>query len=108
MEGIVKWYNRKKGFGFIKGDDEVDYFVHYSALAEGTFIRDEDRVSFEPADTDKGKQAKNVKLLQKASEISGRGPSEKREKPQVIEGTLDDEEDSYDDSEDAREDSEDF
>ena len=71
MEGTVKWFNSRKGFGFVKGDDEEDYFVHYTALEKGTFIRDEDRVSFDPVDTDKGKQAQNVKLLQKGSEISG-------------------------------------
>ena len=69
MEGIVKWFNRQKGYGFITGDDEQEYFVHHSALAEGTFIRDNDRVSFEPADSEKGKQAQNVTLLQKGSEI---------------------------------------
>ena len=69
MEGIVKWFNRQKGYGFITGDDDEEYFVHHSALAEGTFIRDNDRVSFEPADSEKGKQAQNVTLLQKGSEI---------------------------------------
>lgn len=67
MEGIVKWYNRKKGFGFIKGTDEVDYFVHHTSLGD-TFLRDDDKVSFDAADTDKGKQAQNVKLLEKGSE----------------------------------------
>jgi CspA family cold shock protein len=69
MEGTVKWYNRKKGYGFISGDDDVEYFVHHSAVKEGTFLRDNDRVSFEPTETEKGKQAANVVLLQKGSEI---------------------------------------
>lgn len=76
MEGSVKWFNRTKGFGFIAGEDDQEYFVHHSALAEGTFIRDNDRVAFDPADTDKGKQAQNVTLLQKGSEIAAEQGSE--------------------------------
>tara|TARA_Y100000310_G_scaffold305920_1_gene346608 strand:- start:1654 stop:1899 length:246 start_codon:yes stop_codon:yes gene_type:complete len=68
IEGTVKWFSRDKGYGFIAGDDGNEYFVHGSELAPGTFIRDDDKVSFEPAEGDKGKQAKNVKLLQKGSE----------------------------------------
>ncbi len=70
MEGIVKWYNLKKGYGFIKGEDEQDYFVHFSAL-NGAMLRENDKVSFEAVDTDRGKQAQKVKLLQKGSEMGG-------------------------------------
>lgn len=80
MEGIVKWYNLKKGYGFIKGDDEQDYFVHFSAL-NGAMLRENDKVSFDAVDTERGKQAQKVKLLQKGSEISGgRRSSEKDRK----------------------------
>ena len=70
MEGTVKWFNNKKGYGFIIGEDESEYFVHHSAIAQGTFIRDNDRVAFEPGEGEKGKQAQNVTLLQKGSEIA--------------------------------------
>jgi|TARA_Y100000310_G_scaffold343710_1_gene452657 CspA family cold shock protein len=68
MEGTVKWFNRKKGYGFISGEDGQDYFAHYSAVEEGTFIRENDLVSFDGAETDQGKQAQNVKLIKKGSE----------------------------------------
>jgi CspA family cold shock protein len=69
MEGTVKWFNIRKGFGFINGDDGEDYFVHYTSVPKGTFIRENDRVSFEPAKGERGKQAKNIVLLKKGSEI---------------------------------------
>ena len=62
MEGTVKWFNRKKGFGFIKGEDEQDYFVHYTSLPSGVFLNENDRVTFEPAQSEKGNQAQNVML----------------------------------------------
>ena len=62
MKGTVKWFNVKKGFGFIEGEDGQDYFVHFSAVPQGTILRENDSVTFEPADTDRGKQAKDVKL----------------------------------------------
>ncbi len=78
MEGKVKWYNRKKGFGFVLGEDGTEYFVHFTGLSKGTFIRDNDEVSFDVAETEKGKQAQNVVLLRKASEIEqgGEAPQE--------------------------------
>lgn len=76
MEGTVKWFNIRKGFGFIKGEDDADYFVHYTAVPKGIFLRENDRVSFDAAETDRGKQAQNVKLLQKGSEIPQGGSGE--------------------------------
>ncbi len=71
MEGTVKFFNRKKGFGFIHGEDEKDYFVHFTALPKGVFLRDGDRVSFDAVEGDRGLKAQNVQLLQKGSEIRG-------------------------------------
>lgn len=68
MKGTVKWFNVRKGYGFINGEDGQDYFVHHTEVKKGTFIRENDKVSFDVAETDHGKQAKNVTLLEKASE----------------------------------------
>ncbi len=78
MEGTVKWYNLKKGYGFIKGEDGQDYFVHFSAL-NGAMLRENDKVSFDAVDTDRGKQAQKVKLLEKGSD-RGMGRTRDRDK----------------------------
>lgn len=70
MEGTVKWFNKNKGFGFIAGEDGKEYFVHFTAIPKGVFIRENDLVSFEPTQTDKGMQAQKITLIQKGSERS--------------------------------------
>jgi CspA family cold shock protein len=64
-EGKVKWFNEKKGFGFIEQDGGKDLFVHYSAITSDGFktLSEGQRVSFEVEDTPKGPKAKNVQVL---------------------------------------------
>ena len=68
MQGIVKWFNKEKGFGFITGEDNEEYFVHNSEVVEGNFLDENDEVIFEPVDSDKGKQATGVSLVKKKVE----------------------------------------
>ncbi len=65
MTGTVKWFNAKKGFGFISSDEGNDVFVHFSALnMEGFKVLDEgDKVEFDVVDGEKGPQAANVTKL---------------------------------------------
>lgn len=64
-QGIVKWFNDRKGYGFISQEDGNDVFVHYSSIeAEGfKTLAEGDRVDFEIQDTDRGPEAKSVKKL---------------------------------------------
>lgn len=60
--GIVKWFNEKKGFGFIQQEDGQDLFVHYSSINMDGFktFAEGDEVLFDVVETDRGFQAKNV------------------------------------------------
>jgi len=63
MKGTVKWFNDRKGYGFIEGEDEKDIFVHKNSLEEGTYLGDGDQVEYEIEASDKGPHAINVKKL---------------------------------------------
>lgn len=65
MKGTVKWFNAKKGFGFISDEDGKDVFVHFSALNMEGFkvLEDGDSVEFDVIDGEKGPQAANVTKL---------------------------------------------
>ena len=63
--GKVKWFNAKKGYGFICDEDGADVFVHFSAVnMEGFKVLEEgDTVEYEVVDGEKGPQAANVTKL---------------------------------------------
>lgn len=63
--GTVKWFNAKKGFGFISDEAGNDVFVHFSALQMDGFkvLEDGDAVQFEVVQGEKGPQAANVTRL---------------------------------------------
>ena len=63
MNGKVKWYNARKGFGFIEGEDGKDIFVHRTSLDQGVFLNEGDSVEYEIEESDKGPKAINIKKL---------------------------------------------
>lgn len=64
-QGTVKWFNAKKGYGFITDDDGSEVFVHFSALKMDGFkeLKDGEKVEFEVTSGEKGPQAANVSRL---------------------------------------------
>lgn len=64
-KGTVKWFNAKKGFGFISDENGEDVFVHFSALNMSGFkeLQEGEAVEFEITEGEKGPQAANVTRL---------------------------------------------
>jgi len=64
-KGRVKWFNEKKGYGFISGDDGTDVFVHFSSIKKDGFktLYEGDEVEFEVSQGPKGLQATDVTVV---------------------------------------------
>ena len=64
MKGIVKWYDAKKGFGFVETTDEGDLFIHRSFILEGVDLYTGDKVVFNIEKTEKKRpNAINIKKI---------------------------------------------
>ncbi|MFA6830161.1 MAG: cold shock domain-containing protein [Bacilli bacterium] len=63
MKGTVKKFDKEKGYGFITGEDQKDYFFHYSQLVMDGFKTAEvgQHVEYDAASTDKGLRANNIR-----------------------------------------------
>ena len=78
-DGTVKWFNPRKGYGFIATTDGRDIFVHYSSISSDGYktLAEGDPVTFDVVEGDKGLRAENV---------IAQGASESKEEPQGEEG----------------------
>ncbi|WP_026894608.1 cold shock domain-containing protein [Clostridiisalibacter paucivorans] len=65
MNGIVKWFNAEKGFGFITTEEENDVFAHFSQINKDGFktLEEGQKVSFDVVKGPKGPQAENITIL---------------------------------------------
>lgn len=76
-KGTVKWFDNRKGYGFINSEDGEDVFVHYTAI-EGDddnykSLNEEDKVEFKVVEGKKGPQAENVEVTERAPQKSRGG-----------------------------------
>lgn len=65
IEGRVKWFDEKRGYGFIEKEEGGDVFVHYTAIQDSGFkaLYEGQRVSFDIENGQKGLAATNVKVM---------------------------------------------
>ena len=65
IKGNVKWFNERKGFGFIEREGGDDVFVHFSSIKQEGFktLKDGQAVEFTLVNNDKGESAEDVTLL---------------------------------------------
>ena len=78
LQGTVKWFDGRKGYGFIVRDEGADLFVHFSAInAEGfKTLRQGDVVSYEVVAGEKGEQAANVTVTESRPQAARKAADE--------------------------------
>ena len=67
--GIVKWFDTKKGFGFIRSEDGQKVFIHYTQIQKEGFkgLKRGQKVKFDIFESDRGPQATSVEILDEVS-----------------------------------------
>jgi CspA family cold shock protein len=65
VNGVVKWFNDQKGFGFVSASGK-DYFIHFKEINMQGFksLKEGDKVSFEPSQSPKGPVATQLVVVQ--------------------------------------------
>jgi len=63
MKGKIKWYNFRKGYGFIEGEDGKDIFVHRTSVPKDIRLNEGDEVEYNTRKTEKGLEAIEVVKL---------------------------------------------
>ncbi len=63
--GTVKWFNNRKGYGFINEEEGRDIFVHFSSIQMDGYktLNEGERVTFDIEESDRGPEAKNVRRI---------------------------------------------
>lgn len=97
MKGTVKWYNVKNGYGFIVGEDGGDYFVHHTQIPGGDKLFEEDVITFDPTENERGKQAQNIVKVS-GSSAPKKAPVKKAPPKEALSKKVVPEDDSEDDS----------
>lgn len=71
IEGVVKWFDQRKGFGFVVGPDGQDVFIHYSVIEGEGFrvLEDAAPIRYSAVKTDKGWKATQVQRLNVTGEV---------------------------------------
>ena len=77
-KGTVKWFDPKKGFGFVINDQGQDVFVHYTSIDGEGFrcLRNGQTVEYEEFDSGKGLQGRNVKIIESSAPVSRQSNTE--------------------------------
>lgn len=81
-EGTVKWFNSRKGYGFIAAADGNDVFVHYSSITSDGYktLEEGDAVTFDIVQGEKGPRAENV-VPRSAANAGAKKPEQSRKSP---------------------------
>jgi len=61
MNGTIKWYNPRKGYGFILGEDGKEIFLHRTAVPPELRLNEGDKVEYDIEESERGPKATNVK-----------------------------------------------